>query len=212
MKRLIIVGAGGFGREVLNWAKDLNKVEKRWGFYGFLDPDVHALDGFECDAEVLGKDDTYEIRENDEFVCAIGDSHVREKVMEALEKRGAVFIALIHPTAVVAETAKIGEGVVICPLSVVSANATLKRGCQININSSIGHDVFMDEFCTICPDSGLMGAVKLGKSVFVGAGVRVVPSASIGDDAYLCAGSVVMGDVGAGLKTIGNPARILPKK
>lgn len=212
MKRLIIVGAGGFGREVLQWAKDVNKLEKRWEFFGFLDPDEHALDGLSCDTEVVGKDETYQIRENDEFVSAIGDGLIRKKSMEALENRGAKFISLIHPTAVIAESAEIGDGVVVCPFTTVSANTKIGEGCQINLNCSIGHDVVMDEFCTISPDCGLMGAVKLGKTVFAGVGVHVIPSVTVGDGAYLCAGSVVMGDVEADMKTIGNPARVLPQK
>ena len=98
MKNLIIIGAGGCGREVLQWAKDINEKEKRWNIKGFIDDDINALDGKICSVEVLSEIDGYEISAEDEFVCCIGNSAVREKIVEKMKADGARFTSIVHPT------------------------------------------------------------------------------------------------------------------
>lgn len=110
MKRLIILGAGGCGREVLQWALDMNEKMHRWDFMGFLEKDKGALDGKNSSAEIIGNDDDYEIHENDEFICTVGNSVLREKIINKMERRGAKFINLIHPTSIIAHSVKLGEG------------------------------------------------------------------------------------------------------
>lgn len=117
MKNLVIIGAGGCGREVLQWAKDIIRVEKDWHIKGFLDDNLNALEGKMCDSMVLAKVDEYQIGQDDEFVCCIGDSKIRKAVVEKLKAKGAVFTTLIHPNAVIADSCKLGEGVIVYPFA-----------------------------------------------------------------------------------------------
>lgn len=207
MKRLIIIGAGGCGREVLQWAMDINDKTPRWDFFGFLDYDEHALDDKDCPAAIIGNDDTYLIQEDDEFICAIGDGALREKIMTRMQQRGAQFIHLIHPTAVVARSASLGDGVIVYPYASITTDTTIGKGCIINMNSYIAHDVTMGAFCTISPNCTITGACNIEDHVFIGVGAHVIPSIYIGNHAFICAGSIVLSDVKEYTKVIGNPAK-----
>ena len=207
MYRLIILAAGGCGREVLQWAMDINEKTHRWCFFGFLDYDEHMLEGKTAVAEIIGNDDNYEIQENDEFICAVGDGVLREKIINRMKARGAKFINLIHPTAIVARSATLGEGVVVYPYALITADTKIGNGCIINMNCSIGHDVDMGDYCTISPNCNITGKCIIGKHVFMGVGVQIIQSMKVENDAYICAGSVVMTKIKEGAKVIGNPAK-----
>ncbi len=207
MKNLIIVGAGGCGREVLQWAMDVNKVSEAWRIKGFLDDSPEALDGKNCKCGILGSAKDYQIQEDDVFVCAIGSSEKRRKTEDELRRRGARFITLIHPTAIVADNAEIGEGSILYPYSVISANAKIGISNIINMHSVIGHDSVLGDYCTISPHCDVTGRCTIGDNVFMGVGAKIIPSTKVGNDAFICAGSVVMTKIRDGARVMGCPAR-----
>lgn len=209
MKNLLIIGAGGCGREVLQWAKDINEKEKRWGIKGFLDDDVDALKEKICDVQVIAKVDDYVVTPDDEFVCCIGNSNIRKLVTEKLKAKGARFVTLIHPNAIIADSCTLGEGVIVYPFALVSDNAVIGDGCIINMHSSVAHDSVLGEYCTISAHCDITGTCKVGDRVFMGSTSHMVPGSRIGNDVYICAGSTVMARVRDGLKVLGNPAKIV---
>lgn len=209
MNNLVIIAAGGCGREVLQWTKDINEQTLRWNIKGFLDDNQEALNGLKCDVPILGTIDGYAIQPDDEFLCCIGNSHIRKKVVEKLKAKGAVFTTLIHPNAVVADSCTLGEGVIIYPFALISDNAVIGDGCIVNMHSSVAHDSVLGEYCTISAHCDITGMCKLGDRVFMGTTSNMVPGSKIGDDVYICAGSIVMGRVRAGNKVLGNPAKIV---
>ena len=209
MKDLVIIAAGGCGREVLQWAKDINKQGARWNIKGFLDDNREVLNGLRCDVPILATIDEYEIQPDDEFVCCIGNSDVRKQCVEKMKSKGAVFTTLIHPTAVIAETSSLGEGVIIYPFALISDNAVIGNQCIINMYSSVAHDSELGQYCTISAHCDITGMCKLGERVFMGTTSNMVPGSKVGDDAYICAGSTVMGRVRNGKKVLGNPGKIM---
>lgn len=209
MKDILIIGAGGCGREVLQWIKDINIIEKRWSIKGFLDDDPNALDGKSCDVGIVASIDDYEIKENDVFVCSIGDSKTRKDVVERFKIKGAKFVTIIHPSAIIADSTSIGEGIIIYPFALVSDNAVIGDYCIINMYSSVTHDVVLGNYCTISGHCDITGKCRLGDGVFMGTTSHVVPGSVIGDDVFICAGSTVMTNVRDGLKVLGNPAKIM---
>ena len=168
-----------------------------------------ALDGKKCSVIVLAAVDEYEIEADDEFICCIGNSGIRKKVVEKLKAKGAVFVSLVHPNAVIAESSTIGNGVIIYPFALVSDNAVIGDGCIINMYSSVAHDSILGEYCTISAHCDITGMSRLGDRVFMGSTSHVVPGSKIGDDVYICAGSTVMTRVRSSLKVLGNPAKIV---
>jgi len=206
MKKLIIVGASGFGREVVQWVEDINAGSPEWNILGFLDDNPNALDGCHCDYRVIGSIKEWQPKEDEYFACAIAIPNVKNAVVSSLKERGAKFATLIHPTALINKYAQIGEGVVITPRS--NLNADTKVGDFVSVlGSGIGHDATVGDFSTLSGRCSINGHVQIGKMVYVACGVSIAPSKKIGDGAYVGIGSVVISNVKAGTKVFGNPAK-----
>jgi sugar O-acyltransferase (sialic acid O-acetyltransferase NeuD family) len=209
MKNLLIIGAGGFGREVFSWASDVNKKQKTWNIKGFLDDNLSALDGFEYPKEVLSDIDTYEIDSEDEFICALGDPVTKQICIEKLLAKGAKFTNLIHPSAVVGYNVTLGVGVILCPMTIVNADAKLYNFVTLNNHSNIGHNTTVGDYTQINGYCDITGGVRIGSRVFFGSGVSVLPGIIIEDDAKIGVGSVVIRKVKANTTVFGNPAKVL---
>ena len=207
-QRLILVGAGGFGRELINWSWD---IEARGGsaFAGYLDINVDVLAGSAYALPWLGTPDDYVPRAEDRFVVAIGDPAGKRKVVAGLRERGARFASLIHPTAVVARTATLGEGVVLCPHSLVSADARVGAFVALNATSSVGHDAVVGDYSTLSAHVDLTGNVRIGEGVFFGSGARVLPKVKVGAGARIGAGATIMRTVPDGATMFTMPAKKL---
>lgn len=113
MKDLIIVGGGGFGRELLQWCKDVNDIEHKWNIKGFIDDNESALSDYDCDYGIIGTIKDWQPSEDEEFVIALGFPAVKQKVIQSLSKRGAAIVSLIHPDAHIGGFCKIGKGCII---------------------------------------------------------------------------------------------------
>ena len=207
VKDLIIVGAGGCGREVLHCVKAINKVEQKWNILGFINDDRAALDGYACDHKIIGTIEEWEPKSCQEFICAIADPFGKEIVTKKLKERGAIFASMIHPTVSIADFSEIGEGVVVYPFSAISVNTKIGDFVTILGVVGVGHDVQIDDYCTVSGQCELAGKVKLGKKVFLGSHVTVIPERKIGEAAYVAAGSVVMTNIRPGYRVMGYPAK-----
>ena len=137
MRRLLIVGAGGFGREVFSWALHTNVNDRDWEIGGFLDSNSKALDGFGFKIGIVGDPLTYNPLEGDVFVCAIGDPKTRLRLCRDLKSRGARFLTLIHPTTVIGLDCRIGEGCILCPGAIITTNVTLGNFVVLNVQSTV---------------------------------------------------------------------------
>ena len=207
MKELLIVGAGGYGREVLQWCKDINQDNPTWTIKGFLDDNADALSGYDCDFQVVGKISNWQPSKNEVFVLAIADPNIKEKIVTSLELRNAEFVSVIHPTASIGNFNKIGKGIVMYPDSRIVVNIAIGDFVTILNNASIGHDAVVGDYSTICGGCSINGHVTLGNKVFFGTHVSVIPGKTIGDGAYVGAGSVVMTDIKENTRVFGIPAR-----
>lgn len=209
MKKIIIVGAGGFGRELLWWIKDINKVHQKWEVQGFIDDNLNALDEYECDYPVIGTIKDWEPKEDEEFALAFGSPELKRKIVALLKSKGAKFATIIHPTAMLSDFAKCGEGLIMFPYSKISCNTTVGDFVTL-LATPIGHDTIIGDYTVISGGCNIVRNVKIGKDVFIAAGVCVAQDISVGDGAFLGLGSVVLKDVPAGATVFGNPARVLP--
>lgn len=124
-KRLLIVGAGGFGREVLCWARDVEPTQSEWELGGFLDANPAALAGFDVPLGILGDPAEFTPSATDRFVCAIGDPVIKQRVMARLADSRAQFSNLIHPSVVRGANCSIGVGCVLCPGVVLTSHVSL---------------------------------------------------------------------------------------
>lgn len=206
MKNLIIVGASGFGRELVQWIEDINAVNQEWNILGFIDDNPDALDGYKCDYSIIGDIQTWCPKKDEFFACALAFPSVKQKVVKSLKEKGAQFVTLIHPTALINKYAKIGEGVIITPRSNINADAVVGDFVSV-LGSGIGHDAIVGDFTTLSGRCSINGHVKIGKSVYIACGVSIAPSKKIGDCATVGIGSVVISNVKPGVTVFGNPAK-----
>lgn len=210
MKELLIVGAGGFGRELLQWCKDINAASPTWHIKGFLDDNLHALDALACDCSVVGTIRDWQPGENEVFALAIASPAVKRKVTASLEARGAEFVPVIHPTAYIGDFNRIGKGLVMYPNARITVNTTIGDFVTVLDNTSIGHDARVGDFATFCAGCGINGGVSVGSGAFFGCHVGTVPGVRIGNDAYVGLCSAVVTHVKDGERVLGNPARRIP--
>lgn len=207
--RVILVGAGGFGREVLSWAQDSHEKGNFPKVFGFLDDNPIALNNFDYNIDFLGDIDSYQPREKDVFLLGVAIPSIKEKVIRILRSKGANFLTLIHPSAVVARSASIGEGVIVCPFALISADTKIGDYVTINAMSSIGHDTVIGNFSTLSGHVDVTGQVVVGDAVFFGTGAKIIPRIKIGSKAKIGAGCTVMRSVAPGVTVYTNPAKRL---
>jgi len=208
MYNIIIVGAGGFGREVYLWAKDTFSKDQ-YTIKGFLDNNPRILDNYDMDVGIIGNLDNYEVKNQDRFLFAIGDIDVKKRLVMELKKKGAKFLTLIHPTALVTNTTKIGEGVIICPFVTVCDHAQLGDFVMMNIYSTCGHDGKVGKYCILSPYAILNGFVVLEDEVFLGTHSTIIPYKKVGYKSKISANSVVMRDVAANKIVFGVPGKAI---
>jgi len=208
MYDIIIIGAGGFGREVYLWAKD-SFPKDQYTIKGLIDDNPTILDDYNMDINVIGNLDNYKIKKQDRFLFAIGDINGKKSLIIKMKKKGAKFLTLIHPTAIVANTAKIGEGIIICPFVTISDNVQLGDFAMLNIYSSCGHDAKVGNYCILSPYATLNGFVILEDEVFLGTHTTVTPYKRVGYKSKISANSVVMRDVPANKIVFGVPGKAI---
>lgn len=208
MHRLIIVGAGGFGREVLIYAQEISAKVGNFAVGGFLDSNPHALDGFDIGAHILGDERNFAFGPNDRFVIATGDPELRARIYTVLADRGAQFMTLVHPMSWIASTARIGPGTIVAPFSSVNSNATVGENVAINCNVGIGHDTNVGAHSAISPFAVITGSAVLGEKSFLGSSCVIAPRKVLGRQTTISAGSVVFKNVPDNALARGNPATI----
>ncbi len=208
MKKLHIVGAGGFGRELHAWARQHPDHGQAWSIAGFLDDNPAALAGFGDFAPVRPLTG-HRPAADEVFLCGLGLPPQKEQLVPPLLAAGARFLTFVHPRALVGERVRLGVGVVLCPGAIVSADVELGDFAMVNLHATIGHDARLGAWCTLSAHGDVTGRVQVADGVFMGSRVSIIPGRKVGARAVLGAGAVVIADVPAGVTVVGNPARIL---
>lgn len=202
--RVLLVGAGGFGREVRWWAGDA-LAGSAARIVGFLDADASRGTP---DLPVVGDPATHEPRPDEAFVLAIGIPHVRRRVAETLLGRGARFLALVHPTAIVVPSARVGPGAVVCPGAIVSDAAEIGPFGLVNYHASVAHDAAVGAFAVLSPYATLAGGAAVGEDTFLGLHASVGPGRRVGDRGKVAANSCALVDVPPDSLVYGVPGRV----
>ncbi len=205
-KEIVIIGAGQFGREISSFVGQSISGGLDWRLKGFLDSRPAQLEGFEGRAPILASVEAYDPGENDLFLCAIGSPAERRRYSETILQKGGRFATLIHPTAVLGDGIKLGEGVMIAPHAVLTSDLVLGNSVYIGPHVCCSHENRIGDWCQVSGHCCLGGRVTVEEQCFFGMGAVVVPGVHIGRNAYIGAGSVVLKRVRDGAKVFGNPA------
>jgi sugar O-acyltransferase (sialic acid O-acetyltransferase NeuD family) len=190
MNRLIIIGAGGHGRVVAD-ATDQQVV--------FLD------DNLELDGVVGSINQLDQIKEKGEsIIVAIGDNKTRMEILSKCENTTTI----IHPSAVISESATIGDGAVVFANVVINPNSTIGRGCILNTASTVDHDCVLGDGVHISPGAHLGGNVTVGDCSWIGIGASVKHGVTIGKNVMVGAGAAVVNDITDSVTVVGVPAKV----
>lgn len=205
MNDLVIIGASGHGKVVADIACQLG-----YSNIVFLDDntEVKMCGNF----KVVGKCNAAPKYSTADFIVAIGDANIRQKLHGELNQKGLHLISLIHPAAVVALNVKIGVGTVVMAGAVINPHVEIGQGCIINTCASVDHDCIIGDFAHISIGSHIAGTVKIGRKTWVGAGAIVSNNIDIVDDCILGAGAVVVNNILKPDTYVGVPARKMVKK
>jgi sugar O-acyltransferase (sialic acid O-acetyltransferase NeuD family) len=204
---ILIVGAGGFGREAYRWACDA-WPEHIPRIAGFLSADASALTGQANLPPILGDPAAFTPTPGDALLLAIGVPGTRRRVAEDLASRGATFLTLIHPTATVTPSAVLGPGCIICPHAVISDAAVLGSCVLVNYHASLAHDCQAGDFAVLSPYATLGGSSEIGPDAFLGLHASVAPRITVGAASKITANSCCLHPAPAWSLIHGVPGRI----
>lgn len=198
-----IIGAGGFGREVFQYAHDTS----RFRVVGFIDDRQESELRIPNGLPLLGSIAAYEPTAGQRFLMAVGDPEARARIAKRVQSHGGVFETIVHPSSYVASTSSIGAGSIIAPFASVGASAVLEELCQVHFYASVAHDVRVGKYSALSPYAAVNGGGRLGECAFMGTRATVNPLKSVGDHSKVAAGAVVYQDVPDWSLAAGNPAK-----
>lgn len=214
--RLLIVGAGGFAREVAWLAETVAESGPNIQVAGFADdnPELHGqeLNGY----RVVPLDDARTSLRANAFVIAVGAPKVRERLVSRALALDLEPLSLIHPRVERSRFITMAEGVVICAGCILTTDIKIGAYAQLNLDCTIGHDVIMDDYATLAPGVHVSGNVNLGRRSYVGTGATIINGSPgkpivVGEDAVVGASACVTKSVTPGVTAVGVPAKELTR-
>lgn len=210
-RKLIFLGGGDFVRELL-WTTEFIPAEDRdWTPFGILDDNVDKakehLHKRGVPLPILGTIRDHQPNQDEVFIPAIGNPVHKLRGSELLESRGAQFINLMHPTALVAPDAQIGVGIFAFINSIISVNARIDDFVTFNASALAGHDAIIGRGCTLNPGCKVTGNAKLGRGVVMGSLATIAPGREVGEFSTVGAGSAALTSVPPGVTVLGTPAK-----
>lgn len=212
---LVIVGAGGLGRETAFLVEQINDAAPAdaapWDLRGFVD-DAPALQERQVqDQPVRGDVDWLCRRRALHYVLAIGDPAVRRRLAARLDDAPPRAASLIHPSVRLHDTTHVGAGSILCKGVTPTVNVSIGRHAVLDSHVTVGHDATVEAFATLHPGVHLSGNGRLGKGARLGAGAVVLPGVQVGAQTTVGAGAVAHRDLPENCTAVGVPARCLDR-
>ena len=213
-KQLIIIGAGGHAREVLDVVESINDSSPQFEVLGFVvDPEYGSAGAVVNDIPILGGIDVLAKYSKTVLVtCAVGPSHIRFRLVRRAEAMGCSFATLVHPSAMITRRVSLGQGVVITAGCLLTNQILIGDHVHLNLACTIGHDAVLEPFVSLAQGVHVSGHVHIGTGSCVGTGVSIIQNVTIGCWSVVGAGSTVIRDVPANTTVVGVPARVIKER
>jgi sugar O-acyltransferase (sialic acid O-acetyltransferase NeuD family) len=211
LKPIVIIGAGGFAREVLDTIDALNDEKPQFEMIGYIVDEQYGTPGTIInDKPILGGFDWLENKFDKVLVtCGVGAPHHRHQLIHRANVIRCRFISLIHPTATITRWIQIGEGVVITAGCILTNLIKISDHVHINLSCTIGHDVVIEDFVTLSPGVHVSGNVYIKQGSSIGTGTNIIEKITIGSWSIIGAGSTIVTDVPENTTAVGVPGRVI---
>lgn len=214
IKKIVIIGAGGFAREVLDILDACNEDGDLYNTLGYIvEPDFGTAGMIVNGKPILGGLEWLEKHRKEVFaVCGIGAPEVRHRLVIEATKAGVCFCSITHPSVRLSRWNSIGTGVVISAGCLLSNHIQIGNHVQINPGCIIGHDVTIEDFVTVSPGVNISGNVKIFMGCNLGTGINVINRLTIGKWSVIGAGSTLIRDVPPNSTVVGVPGRVVKQR
>lgn len=193
MKRIVIAGCGGFGQEVYEYlSQDIkNDILIDVELIGVIDDFEELFKSSGIDLPFLGSISSYKFDNETFAIVCVGDVKSRVQLTDKILHNGGKLYTYIHSSCYIADSSCISDGVIVCPQSIINANAVIDRSVVINVCSSVGHGAHIGKNSTISPYCAVNGDARVGESCFLGTRATVYPKISLADNSVVDAHSAV---------------------
>lgn len=211
MQDLVVIGAGGFGREVIDVVRAINAHRSpRYHLAGVVDDGPSSVNRqrlASLDVPYLGgREVLADLHPATQVAIGIGSPMVREAIARHLAELRLRSPSLIHPTAVLGSATSLNEGLIACAGVSIGTNVDIGRYVHLNPHAVIGHDTVVGDFVSVNPNATVSGECRIGDGVLVGANAMIINGATIGAWVTVGASAGVVRDVPAGVIAKGLPA------
>jgi sugar O-acyltransferase (sialic acid O-acetyltransferase NeuD family) len=207
---MLIIGAKGFAKEVLQVFHDRGITEKI-AFYDDVNNDISGL-LFDQFPILKNEEDVVEFfkTNGNEFTIGIGSPVLRFKLYKKFIHLGGNFVSSISPLAQIGSyEVTIGCGSNMLSQATVSNSTRIGMGCIVYYNVVITHDCEVGDFVELAPNVILLGRSRIGKFTQIGANTTILPDVIIGKNVIIGAGSVVTKDIPDNTVAVGVPAKVI---
>jgi sugar O-acyltransferase (sialic acid O-acetyltransferase NeuD family) len=192
MKELIIIGAGGFGREVYDLSLNSLGYNETFVVKGFLDDRDGILGGFHNYPPILSSVENYKINKNDVFICALGNGQLKQKYVDKIKQKGGVFISLLHKSSKLGQNTIVGQGCIITQNVIVTCDVKIGNFVTLQPFVNISHDCVIGNYCHLNSFVVMGGGSSIGDFVTAQACSVLLPGAKVANNTEIGACSAVV--------------------
>lgn len=209
MKNIVIIGAGGVGREVSLIIQQINELEQTWNLLGFIDDNTDnwgkVINGY----SVIGGIDSLEFLSNDTYiVIAIANYKVKKNIVNKINNKFK-FATIVHPKVWIHDYMTVGEGTIIYEGAILTANIEIGNHVIISPKCGVGHDSIIKDYVSLLWNVNVSGNDLIEEGVMMGSGSTVIQGKKIGKGSIIGAGAVVVNDIESFSTAVGVPGKVI---
>lgn len=207
MQDIVIVGAGGFGREVKMLIDQINEKENTYNILGFYDDNTSLPDMINGVPYLGTIDDLMKTENALNIALGVGVPKTKSQIVKRLASQNFKFPILIHPNVLIGkDDVRIGKGTIVCAGNVITCNIAIGEFVTLNLSCTVGHDTIIEDFASFMPSVNISGEVHIKKKVYVG-GAKIINQLTLGDNTIVGAGAVVSKSLPPNCTAVGIPAK-----
>ena len=209
--KVVIVGAGGFAREVLDITQAFDPRQVPYQVRGYVVDQQYGTSGTIINGKPILGDIDWLAEHANEFsvICCVGAPQHRRNLVIRVKELGCRFCNIIHPLALLTPWISLGEGVVITAGCILTNQIKIGNHVHVNLDCTIGHDSVLEDFVTLAPGVHVSGNVNLGEGCYVGTGANIIENIRVGSWSIIGAGSTIVDDVPPNTTVVGCPGKVI---